>query len=132
MESRFQVVGTVDDEACEAERFLTEGEEAEKSYRDGVRMKLMYLVKYGFQNVPDTWSRVVDRQEGVWELRHGPLRLFYFKGSGQQIAVCVCGRRKKGRKVDPQAVGQACRARRMYGEAVKYGTLIEESRDETK
>jgi hypothetical protein len=55
-------------------------------------------------------------------------RGFYFKGDRKQIAVCVCGRRKKTRKVDSQAVERTDRMKNAYWAAVSQGTLRVEER----
>jgi hypothetical protein len=122
IELNFSIVGIVEAGICEAERFLAEGEVAEKACRNGLRLKLAHISEKGFQNVPDTWSRKVDKSD-IWELRHGVLRLFYFKGYAGQIAVCVCGTRKKTRKVDPRFVSRVERMRQDYFSAVETGTL---------
>jgi hypothetical protein len=130
VESQFSIVGVVRNGVCEAEQFLTEGENSEKSFRDGLRLKLQRISEYGFQNLPDTWSRLADRKNDIWELRHGALRLFYFKGIKGQIAVCVCGGRKKSRKADRQAVAKTNQTRLEYWDAVKSGTLKNEDEEE--
>lgn len=83
----------------------------------------------GLQNVPHAWFHEANKQLKIYEFIKGPLRLFFFKGSGGQIAVCTCGVRKSGKKADPKAVKKAAKWRDDYYAALKNGTLILESED---
>ncbi len=124
--ARYEIFGIVENDDCEADLFLSEGEAAEESCRNGLRMKLRHIAENGFQGVPDKWSHEADKQHQIYELIHGPLRLFYFKGVNGQIAICTAGVRKKGRKADPRAVGRAIRMKQDYFAAVEAQTLQQE------
>lgn len=123
---RFNILGVVENGACDADDFLSNGEASEDAWRSGLRSKLRHIAQNGFQNVPDTWSHEVDKPNQIYELIHGKLRLFYFKGVNGQIAVCTGGTRKKGQKADPQFVARAIRMKQDYFAAIDAGTLTTE------
>lgn len=84
---------------------------------------LQHVAKSGFQGVPSKWCHEANKKEQVYEFIKGPLRLFYFKGKGKQIAVCTGGVRKKGSKADAGAVATAAGMRQAYMKAVEENTL---------
>ena len=84
---------------------------------------LMSVAESGLQTVPHKWSHEVNKREQIYEFIKGPLRLFYFKGEGRQIAVCTSGGRKSGQKTDKAAVAKAVNMRAAYFKAVQNNTL---------
>ncbi len=123
---RFDILGVVENGACDADNFITSGEASEEGWRSGLRTMLRHIAQNGFQNVPDKWSHEVDKPNQIYELIKGKLRLFYFKGVNGQIAVCTGGTRKKGQKADPQMVARATRIKQDYFAAIEAGTLTTE------
>ena len=124
--ARYSILGIVENDVCEADSFISDGEDDEKACRNGLRMKLRYIADNGLHGVSDKWSHEVDKKNQIYELIHGVLRLFYFKGVNGQIAICTGGVRKKGRKADPKCVGKAIRMKRDYFFAVESRTLTQE------
>lgn len=124
--ARYSILGVVENDECEADSFMSEGEDSEEACRNGLRMKLLHIAENGLQGVPDKWSHEADKNHQIYELRHGVLRLFYFKGINGQIAICTGGVRKKGRKADQKSVSKAIRMKRDYFLAVESRTLMKE------
>jgi hypothetical protein len=122
-EAEYEIVAVMDGEVCPAEAFLTEGPADTAATRAGLIGMLQHVATNGFQGVPSKWSHEANKQEQVYEFIKGPLRLFYFKGKGKQIAVCTGGVRKKGDKADAGAVATAAGMRQAYMKAVEENTL---------
>ena len=99
-EDKYQVVAVVVNGDCPVEHFLADGEASTKSTREALMQMLMSVAESGLQTVPHKWSHEVNKREQIYEFIKGPLRLFYFKGEGRQIAVCTSGGRKSGQKTD--------------------------------
>jgi hypothetical protein len=59
----------------------------------------------------------------IYELIKGDLRVFFFIDGQDRIMVCACGTIKKGRKADPQKVGESKRIRNLYQNAKQAGCL---------
>lgn len=130
--AEYEVVAVVDnDGACAAEAFLSEGEETTRASREGLAQMLRTVARMGLQDVPAAWSHEANKKEQVYEFIKGPLRLFFFKGQGRQIAVCATGVRKSGNKADKGAVAKAAAYRKEYFAAVQANTLeVIEDEDE--
>jgi hypothetical protein len=122
-EGEYEIVAVMDGDACPAEAFLTEGPSDTYATRAGLVEMLKEVAQSGFHGVPGKWCHEANKKEQVYEFIKGPLRLFYFKGSGKQIAVCTGGARKKGNKADAGAVAFAAGMRKAYFKAVKENTL---------
>ncbi len=75
--------------------------------------------------------QVADKARGIYEFRKGPLRLFFFKGEGRDIAVCTSGVRKSGAKGDKPSVNKAAAWKAGYFDAVANKNL-EVVEDETE
>lgn len=119
----YQIVAVVVNGDCPVENFLCDTEASTKSTREALAQMLERVAELGLQNVPYKWSHEVSKREQIYEFIKGPLRLFYFKGEGRQIAVCTSGVRKSGQKADKAAVDHAKKMRDAYFEAVQSKTL---------
>lgn len=111
--------------------FLPMGGASTKSARTGLVQMLGRVAELGLQNVPNAWLHEVNKPGQIYEFIKGPLRLFFFKGEGRQIAVCTTGVRKSGQKTDKASIVRAVKLRMDYFTAVKNKTLQEVS-DETE
>lgn len=122
-QGEYEIVAVIDGDTCPAEEFLTEGPADTAATRAGLIDMLEHVAENGFQGVPSKWCHEANKQEQIYEFIKGPLRLFYFKGKGKQIAVCTGGARKKGNKADAGAVATAAGMRQAYLKAVEEDTL---------
>lgn len=118
-----EIVAILDGDDCPAEDFMNHGDAATESAREGLALILQHVADKGIQNVPTAWFHEANKKEKINEFIKGPLRLFFFKGSGRQIAVCTTGVRKKGNKADKAAVKKAAAMRKQYEQAVEGQTL---------
>ena len=84
---------------------------------------LTYVSENGFQNIPTAWVHEADKKRKVREFVKGSLRLFFFNGTGNQIAVCVVGKMKKGNKADKASVEKTAKCQAEYFEAVSNNVL---------
>jgi hypothetical protein len=130
-EERYRVVGVVEGDECPAETFLVDGEASTEAAREGLLEMLEYVAQVGLQGVPAAWLHEANKSLGVYEFIKGPLRLFFFKGDGRDIAVCTGGVRKSGRKADRSATSRAGRLRSDYFAAVERNS-VEVVYDETE
>jgi hypothetical protein len=122
-EGQYQVVGIVDGDQCAAEDFLLYGEATTTAARNGLAAMLEFVAENGLDKAPAAWHHEASKQDKVYEFIKGPLRLFFFKGSNGQIAVCTNGARKNGAKADKGSVKAAATLREAYETAVKSDTL---------
>ena len=121
---RFEVVAILDGDRCPVEDFLNIGEKSTKAYREGLTFLLQHFAENGLQNVSSALVHEAGtKQQNVLQIVKGSLRLFFFHGSGRQIAVCVGGARKTGRRADKQLVAKVAAWRARYFHAVEQGQL---------
>lgn len=84
---------------------------------------LQYVAENGLQKAGPKWTHEADKALKIYEFIKGPLRLFFFKGEGGQIAVCTAGVRKSGNKADKASVKKAYDLSVEYDKAIKAYTL---------
>lgn len=120
-EDAFQVVAVMDGEDCPTLDWLLDAENSKA--KDGLRELLERVAEKGLADVPSAWFHEANKEEKIYEFIKGDLRLFFFKGANNQIAVCTGGVRKKGRKADKAAVRTAALWRAEYIAAVDAGTI---------
>lgn len=122
-EGAYQIVAVAADGVCEAEEFMSSGEESTKASRAGLQQMLEHIAEVGTQEMPQAWSHEASKRDKIYEFTKGSLRLFYFKGRGRQVVVCTSGVRKQTQKADKAAVRNAAAARVRYEAAVDAGTI---------
>lgn len=121
--SDYEVIAVMDGDSCPTEDFLQVGEATTRASREGLLVMIQSVAKMGLDEIPSAWFHEANKNEQVFEFIKGPLRLFFFKGVGRQIAVCVCGVRKKGQKADKASVAKTSQLRKLYFEAAAGNTL---------
>lgn len=112
----------MDGKNCPVLDFLTVGEASTSSVRAGLIEMLTHVAENGLQGAPSKWFHEADKASGIFEFIKGPLRLFFFKGNGRDIAVCTIGVRKSGQKADGLVVKASVRWKKDYVSAVVNGT----------
>lgn len=120
---RFEILAVMDGVKCPAEDFIVRGEKSTGAHRTGLLKQLQRIAEYGFQGVPVAWLHEASKEEKIYELIKGPLRLFFFHGLGSQIVICVDGTRKKAGKADGASVSRAAKCRSAYLAAHANSTL---------
>lgn len=121
--SKYQVVAIMDGDTCPAFDFILKGEASTRSVREGLAQMIEVVSEKGLQDVPAAWWHEASKNDRIYEFIKGPLRLFFFKGEGGQIAVCTTGIRKNGQKADKASVKKAACFREQYYEAQAGNTL---------
>lgn len=121
-EINFRVVAVMDGDLCPADEFIVNGEATTKASREGISTILEYVAENGLQNIPIAWVHEADKKNGIYEFIKGPMRLFFFKGIGNEIAICTLGGRKKGEKADKSAVSASIELKKKYIAAVANGS----------
>lgn len=112
--STYQVLAVMDGNDCPVMRFLTTGEAKQRAYRAKLLVLIERVATDGLQNMPSELVHLVDRERGIYEFVAGRLRLFFFKGAGNQIAICTSGLMKKTQRVDGRSVVAAARCKAEY------------------
>lgn len=132
--SKFHIVAVMDGDECPAEIFLFSDDVATVALRENLFGMLRHLASSGFANCPSAWTHEASKQEKIFEFIKGDIRLFYFKGAGNQIAVCTTAKMKNSKKADKPSVERASKWRKQYEKAYKDETLtvIEEMNDEAE
>lgn len=120
---RFRILAVMDGDECPTETFLLEGDPNTKIWRMGMVRILEHVADQGLSNLPHEWCHEADKELGIYEFRKGKLRLFFFKGSGNDIAVCTSGVRKQAQKADKGSVEWASKRKSEYLAAVIAETL---------
>ena len=115
-------VGNLD--SCESMDFLMNIESSYQASADGLLELLERISLEGLLKMPDTLSHCVDKNEKIYELIKGKLRLFYFKTEDDCLIICTTALIKKTQTVDPKHVNKAIRLKNAYLSAVKQKTLI--------
>lgn len=128
---KYSVVAVMDRAKCPAEDFLLDGESSTKSTRDGLLNVLEHIAENGLENSA-AWVHEANKKEGIYEFVKGKLRLFFFKGTNGQIAVCTTGVRKKAQKADKSSVDTAIKYKNQYFDAIQKNTLVTVDDDEEK
>ena len=121
--SRYRLLATMDGDGCPAQEFILQGDANTRSWRMGLAKMLDVVSERGLANVPRAWCHEADKERGIYEFRKGALRLFFFKGQGNDIAVCTTGLRKDQSKADRPAVALADKLRNAYFAACKANQL---------
>ncbi|MNK90270.1 hypothetical protein D3C87_1103140 [compost metagenome] len=122
-EDSFQVVAIMTGDKCPAVDFLSAGEKATAASRKGLLRMIEHIAEHGLGGLPVAWSHEVNKDEGIYELVKGDLRLFFFKGKDRQITVLTSGIMKKGRKVDALSVARAIALKKEYLSAQQRNLL---------
>ena len=130
-EDAYQVVAVMDGDACPAEDFIAQGDAKTQAAREGLLEMIGHVAEHGLHGAPSTWFHEANKKEKIYEFVKGPLRLFFFKGEGNQVAVCTTGTRKSGQKADPACVNKAAKYRNRYFDA-KANNTCEVIEDETE
>lgn len=121
-EDTYQVVGVMTGDECPADDFISNDDANTISMRQGLSKMLEFVAENGLTKMPSVWSHEANKKAGSYQFIKGSLRLFYFKGEGNQIAVCTTGALKKGQKADKNAINRAVAAKVAYFEAINTGT----------
>lgn len=120
----------MDGETCPAETFIVCGEKSTAAARAGLLEMMGHVADKGLRDVPSGWFHEADKANGIYEFIKGPLRLFFFKGNGRDIAICTSGVRKSGQKADKASVTRAVDLKKDYTAALANKTY-EVVEDET-
>lgn len=122
--SQYIVTAATDRGSCPIEDLLSSDDKSTNAWR----LKLIHMLDeisiHGFHNAPSIWIKCVDTEEGIYELKSGKLRLFYFKGSNGVILICTSLNRKDSQKVNQTDVTRAISIKRQYQEAINNNDLL--------
>ena len=129
---RFVIVAVMVGNVCPVESFIASKDKQTRVVGAGFVQMLNYIAEHGFQAAPSHWSHEANKELGIYELIKGNFRLFYFKGIGNQIAVCSDVTRKAGRKADSAAVQKAAEYRQEYFDAQEANTITWVENDEAE
>lgn len=118
---QYEIVAVMDGETCPTEDFLENGEATTQASREGLAIILQHIAENGLNGA--AWVHEANKQEGIYEFTKGKLRLFFFKGANNQIAVCTTGIIKKQQKADKQSVNKAIGYKKEYSQAIETNSI---------
>jgi hypothetical protein len=110
----YKVLAVAHGESCQVADYLTSGEAETEANRVALLSILEHASDVGLHELPPGWFKIANRQEDIYEFKKGPLRLFFFKGRGEEIVVCTSVVRKSGQKADSKAINKAVAMRKAY------------------
>jgi len=122
-EDSFQVVAVMSGDRCPTLDFLSAGQKATEASRKGLLRMIEHIAEHGLADLPGAWSHEVNKDESIYELIKGDLRLFFFKGKDRQITALTSGVMKKGQKVDAPSVARAIALKKEYLSAHQQKSL---------
>jgi hypothetical protein len=111
---KYKVLAVAHGESCQVEEDLTSGEAETETNRMALLHILERASEVGLHELPPGWFKTANRQEDIYEFKKGPLRLFFFRGRGEEIVVCTSMVRKSGQKADSKAINKAVAMRKAY------------------
>lgn len=88
-----------------------------------------HIATHGFDNLPPKWSHEIDKDEKLFELIKGKLRIPYFRGSGDRIIICGPGFVKKTQKTPDKVKNQMKKLQDQYCKNEANGKLTVEQID---
>ncbi len=118
---KYDVVAVMDGDDCPTEDFLENGEATTQASREGLSIILQHIAENGLNGA--SWVHEANKQEGIYEFTKGKLRLFFFKGVNNQIAVCTTGVIKKQQKADKPSVNKAIGYKKQYAQAIETNSI---------
>ncbi|MEI6116213.1 MAG: hypothetical protein WCP99_16810 [Burkholderiales bacterium] len=128
---RYQVLAVINGDECPVLDFLTEDDVSTVGVRLGYVRFFEHIVTNGLGSMPPGWSHEANKQNGIFEFRKGDFRILYFKGIGNQVAICAVVNRKSSAKVNKQAVHASIAWKMRYQAAHAAGQIILVSDNET-
>lgn len=93
--------------------------------RDILLQKLKLISEYGFELFSSKLAHEICKEPKLYELVQNKLRLIFFHGNREMIAVCTEIIVKKTQKVDPKVVRRATKAYHDYWQSIENHSLFE-------
>jgi hypothetical protein len=121
---KYDITAISKDGICEAQKFLMTVPAQYQASSDGIIELMTIISANGLSALSCKQSHYVSKEEKIWELIKGKLRVLYFVGIDNQIVVCVTGYIKHSQKCDEKLVKKAIRAKKAYFSAIEKNTLV--------
>jgi len=94
-------------------------------YGNTLLRKIELISENGFESLSSIAAHGICKNPKIYELIQGKLRLVFFHGKGEMVAVCTEIIVKKTQKVDPQVVERAKSAYKAYLQSIEDNDLYE-------
>jgi hypothetical protein len=122
---KFKVVAILDDKGCPTKSFIEQGDDKTRVHRAGLFRWLKEIATRGLGGwLPASACHEAESRSGIYRLRKGDLRLYFFHGKEGEVVVCCDGEIKRSDKPDAAVIKRAKNAKRAYETAVKDGTYV--------
>lgn len=121
---RFKVVAILDGDDCPTKAFLEVGDVKTRAHRAGLAVWLQQIAMNGLGWLSASACHEAKTDSGIYRLRKGDLRLYFFHGRDGEVVVCCDGEVKRGDKPHAGTIRRAERAKRDYEDAVRDGTYV--------
>lgn len=119
----FEIASVFVGDSCCVESFFAELDKSFNSNVADLLSMMEHMATHGFNRLPSGWSHEIDKQEKIFELIKGRLRIPYFRGSGDRIVVCGPGFIKKSQKTPDSVKTNMKRLRDTYFKSLDSGKL---------
>lgn len=126
---KFEIASVVVKDSCCVESFFADLDKNYNSNAAELYNMMAHIAESGFDNLPPGWSHEIDKDEKLFELIKGKLRIPYFRGSGDRIIICGPGFVKKTQKTPGKVKNQMKKLQDEYRNNEANGKLTVEQID---
>ncbi|HEY8035625.1 MAG TPA: type II toxin-antitoxin system RelE/ParE family toxin [Methylobacter sp.] len=123
-ESRYKIAAVMSGDDCETLSFFNEIESKNQSSVDGLLGLIERIADYGIDTLPTKLSHLVDKEEKIYELIKGNIRLLYFKGNCDVLIVTTHAFIKKTQKTPENHKNKAIMLKKAYQLALDKKQII--------
>lgn len=126
--TRYTIAAAMDGEECETETFLYDISSNYQASTDGLIHLIERIADHGLDGLSTKLCHLVDKENKIYELIKGDLRLLFFKGHCDILIITSHGFLKKSQKTPYNEKNKAIRCKKQYQQAhdAKQIDLIED------
>lgn len=115
--TRFTITAAMDDDECETATFLNEASSKYQANAEGLFQLIERIADHGLDGLSTKLCHLVDKENKIYELIKGDLRLLFFKGHRDVLIVTSHGFLKKSQKTPNNEKNKAIRCKKQYQQA---------------
>lgn len=116
-----------DEDCCPITEFLEEAEGSNyEKHANGLMVLLERFAEHGHEIFNDKQCHYIDKNNKIWQLRKGSLRLLWFYGGKNRVIVCSHAFIKKSQKTPPKEKAKAIKLKSDFESLTVDPAIIEE------
>jgi len=112
--TRYTIAAATEEDECETETFLNEASSKYQASAEGLFQLIERIADYGLDGLSTKLCHLVDKENKIYELIKGDLRLLFFKGHRDVLIVTSHGFMKKSQKTPNNEKKKAIRCKKQY------------------